>query len=192
MADALLLPRRFLAPSTAAASSSASSSPPPRWACLAAAQPRPRRFAGLKVRAFFLILSWEWRWKGRGFVFPCPLVGLPRLGNLGCSWFLKVGCSRISVVNEVTYAWTSCIMYNPCDSMSPRRTPFICTRKILGKPQGLFCSFGVSVIFLGLSISEIGVICVFTATFLSTLVLIWECLVFLYSVSFLMPFHDER
>jgi hypothetical protein len=91
MADALLLPRRFLAPSTAAASSSASSYPPPLWALspasprlawLAAAQPRPRRFAGLKVRAFFLILSWEWLWKGRGFVFPCPLRG-GALGFLG-------------------------------------------------------------------------------------------------------------
>ncbi|KAK3137299.1 hypothetical protein QOZ80_5BG0450530 [Eleusine coracana subsp. coracana] len=60
MADALLLPRRFLAPSTAAASSSASSSPPSCWALspasprrahLVAAQPRSHRLARLKVHA---------------------------------------------------------------------------------------------------------------------------------------------
>ncbi|GJM94845.1 hypothetical protein PR202_ga11527 [Eleusine coracana subsp. coracana] len=60
MADALLLPRRFLAPSTAAASSSASSSPPSCWALspasprraqLVAAQPRSHRLARFKVHA---------------------------------------------------------------------------------------------------------------------------------------------
>ncbi|XP_062230987.1 thioredoxin-like 2, chloroplastic [Phragmites australis] len=59
MADALLLPRRFLAPSTAPASSSSSSPPSrgalspgsPRRARVAASHPRPRRLAGLKVHA---------------------------------------------------------------------------------------------------------------------------------------------
>jgi hypothetical protein len=119
MADALLLLRRFHAPSTAATSSSASSSPSfrcyfspalLRGARLAAAQPRSRQLAGLKVCSLFVELGVAL--KCRDFVYPWPLRGgtlwflacfwsngllgaldgLPHLGNfgnLGYSWLLK-------------------------------------------------------------------------------------------------------
>ncbi|RLN29022.1 hypothetical protein C2845_PM05G26430 [Panicum miliaceum] len=48
MADALLLPRRFLAPSPAASSSSASSSAPSRWALSSPGSPRRARLAGAR------------------------------------------------------------------------------------------------------------------------------------------------
>jgi hypothetical protein len=98
MADALLLPRRFLAPSpsASASSSSASSSAPSRWALsspgsprrarLAAARPhpRPRRLARHKVRALFIRA-------GTGLVACRPAEMWRSLGFLGgfsscCGW----------------------------------------------------------------------------------------------------------